>query len=139
VRQVAQTMPFPGPQVAVERLGGLAADRQHPGPAALAEHPHDPLVQVDVVQRHAGALGPAHAGVHQEQNDGRVAAASEVATSQVLSGRAMCADPTTSTGCSGNCGGLILSIGLVSRSPSATAHLRKACRVRRKLRLRTRR
>jgi hypothetical protein len=31
----------------------------------LPKDPDDPLVQVDIVQGHAGALGPAHPGVHQ--------------------------------------------------------------------------
>ena len=42
--------------------------------------PDNPLVQVDIVHGHADALGPAHPGVHQEQDDGGVAAAGEVAT-----------------------------------------------------------
>jgi hypothetical protein len=29
----------------------------------LAEHPHHPLIQVDVVNGHADALGAAHAGI----------------------------------------------------------------------------
>jgi hypothetical protein len=61
-------------------LGGLAADRERPRPAALAQHPDDPLVQVDIVQGHADAFGPAHPGVDQQQDDGGVAAAGEVAT-----------------------------------------------------------
>jgi hypothetical protein len=68
---VGQPVPFSCPQVAVERLGGLAADRQHLGSAALAQRPDDRLVQVDIVQGHAGALGPAHPGVDQQQDDGR--------------------------------------------------------------------
>ena len=68
------------PQVAVEGLDGLAANRQRPRSAALAQHPDDPLVQVDIFQGHAGTLGPAHAGVHYQQGDGGVAAAGEVAT-----------------------------------------------------------
>jgi hypothetical protein len=47
--------------------------------------------------------------------------------SQVLSSRAKCSGPTTATGYSGSCGGFILSMGLISKSPSATAHLKKAC------------
>jgi hypothetical protein len=47
-------------------------------PAARAQHPDDPLVQVDVVQGHADALGPPHPGVDQQQDDGSVAAAGEV-------------------------------------------------------------
>jgi hypothetical protein len=61
-------------------LRGLAADRQCPWAAALAQHPDDPLIQIDVVQGHACALGAAHAGVDQQQDDGGVAAAGEVAT-----------------------------------------------------------
>jgi hypothetical protein len=61
-------------------LGGLAADRQRPGSVALPLYPHDALVQVDVVQGHADALGTAHPGVHEEQDDGGVVAAGEVAT-----------------------------------------------------------
>jgi hypothetical protein len=30
----------------------------------LAEHPHHPLIQVDVVNGHADALGAAHAGIN---------------------------------------------------------------------------
>jgi hypothetical protein len=77
VRQVTQTVSFSGPKVAVERLGGLATYRQRPGSAVLAQHPHNPLIQVDIVQGHADAFGPAHASVDQEQDDGGVAAAGE--------------------------------------------------------------
>jgi hypothetical protein len=66
-------------QVAVERLRGLAADGQRPRPAALAEHPDDPLVHVDIVEGHADALGAAPAAVDQQQDDGGVAATGEVA------------------------------------------------------------
>jgi hypothetical protein len=55
-------------------------DRQRPRAAALAQDPHDPLVQVDIVQGHADALGPAHPGVDQQQDDRGVAAAGEVST-----------------------------------------------------------
>jgi site-specific recombinase XerD len=79
VGQMGEPMLLPSPQVAVERLGGLAADRERPGAAALAEHPHHPLVQVNVVQRHADTLGAAHAGIDQQQDDGGVAPAGEVA------------------------------------------------------------
>jgi hypothetical protein len=81
-------MPFPGPQIAVQCLRGLAADGQRPRSAALAQHPDDPLVQVDVAEGHADALATAHAG------------------------------------------GFMPFIGLAWRSPSASAHLRKACRPR---------
>jgi hypothetical protein len=77
---------------------------------------------------HAGALGPAHASSDQEQDDGGVAAAGEVATLTGLQQPRQVLRPTTSIGCSGSCGDLIPSIGLTSRSPSATAHLKKACR-----------
>jgi hypothetical protein len=59
LRQVRQSVRFPDSQVAVERLRSLAADRQRPRSAPLAEHPDHPLVQVDVVDGHAGALGTA--------------------------------------------------------------------------------
>jgi hypothetical protein len=78
MRQVGQSVPVPCPSVAVEGVGGLAADRQRPRAAAPSQHPDDPLVQVDVVQGHASALGPAHPGVHQQQNDRGVAAAGKV-------------------------------------------------------------
>lgn len=38
MRQVGQAVPLPGPQIAVECLGGLAADRQDAGPATLTQH-----------------------------------------------------------------------------------------------------
>jgi hypothetical protein len=44
----------------------------------LAEHPHHPLIQVDVVNGHADALGAAHAGVDEQQDDGGVTPAGEV-------------------------------------------------------------
>jgi hypothetical protein len=78
VRQVGQPMSLSRPQVAVQCLGGLTTDRQRPGSSTLAQHPEAPLVQVDIVQGHADALGPAHPGVDQQQDDGGVAAAGEV-------------------------------------------------------------
>ena len=56
--QVGQSMPFSDPEVAVERLGGLAADRQRPRAAALAQHPDDPLIQVHVIHSHAEDVLP---------------------------------------------------------------------------------
>ena len=82
--KVCQPVPLPGPKIPVERLGGLTADRQRPGPAALAQHPDNPLVKVDVLQGHTDALGRAHAGVDQQQDDGGVAAAGEVSTLERL-------------------------------------------------------
>ena len=103
--QMGQPMSLSRPQVAVKCLGGRAADRQRPRSAALAHHPHHPLVQVHVIQGHADAFGSAHPGVDQQQDDGAVTAAGELAPSQVLSSRVSCSARTTSTGCSGSWGG----------------------------------
>jgi hypothetical protein len=65
----AHPMPIPGPQVAIECLSGFAPDRQCPGSSALTQHPDDPLVQVHVIESHAGTLGPGHPGVHQEEEE----------------------------------------------------------------------
>jgi hypothetical protein len=44
----------------------------------FAEDPHHPLIQVDVVNGHADALGAAHAGINEQQDDGGVPPAGEV-------------------------------------------------------------
>jgi hypothetical protein len=123
-------MPFPYPQMAVEGLGGPAADRQRPRSPARAQHPHDPPVQVDIVPGHADALGPAHAGVDQEQNGGGVAAAGEVAPLAGPEQPGQVPRPDHLDRLLGGCGGRMPSMGLAWRSPSATAHLEKACRPR---------
>jgi hypothetical protein len=51
------------PQIAVQGLSGLAAKRERPRSVTLAEHPHHPLIQVDVIDSHADAFGAAHAGI----------------------------------------------------------------------------
>jgi len=66
------------PQVAIERLGGLVAERAGPRSTALAHDDRDLLVHVDVVELEAGELGPPHAGVEEEPDDRRVAAGVEV-------------------------------------------------------------
>jgi len=66
------------PQIAVQGLSGLAAKRERPRSVTLAEHPHHPLIQVDVVNGHADALGAAHAGINEQQDDGGVTPAGEV-------------------------------------------------------------
>jgi hypothetical protein len=66
------------PQIAVQSLSGLAAKRERPRSVTFAEHPHHPLIQVDVVNGHADALGAAHAGVDEQQDDGGVTPAGEV-------------------------------------------------------------
>jgi hypothetical protein len=68
------------PQIAVQGLSGLAAKRERPRSVTLAEHPHHPLIQVDVINGHADALGAAHPGIDQEQEDGGVTPAGEVPT-----------------------------------------------------------
>jgi hypothetical protein len=63
VRQVRKSMLLAYPQLAVQGLSGLAAKRERPRSVTLAEHPRHPLIQVDVVNGHADALGAAHAGI----------------------------------------------------------------------------
>ena len=128
---MGQPVRFPYPQIAVEGLGGLATDRQCSRAPALAQHPHDALVQVDIVEGHAGALGPAHARVDQEQNDGGVGAAGEVATLAGLQQPRQVLGPNDVDRLLRQLWRPSMpSIGLASRSPSATAHLKKACRPR---------
>jgi hypothetical protein len=79
---------------------------------ALAEHSYHPLVQVDLVNGHADAVGGAHAGIDQQQDDGGVTAAGDIPASLVLSRRTSCSARTTSTGCSGSWGGRMPSMGL---------------------------
>jgi hypothetical protein len=66
------------PQIAVQSLRGLAAEGEGPRSVTFAEHPHHPLVQVDIVNGHANALGATHPGVYQQQDDGGVTLAGEV-------------------------------------------------------------
>jgi hypothetical protein len=79
----------PGPAGSDRVLERFAPDRQCPGSSALTQHPDDPLVQVHVIESHAGTLGPGHPGVHQEEeeeeeeeedDDGGVTAAGKVPT-----------------------------------------------------------
>jgi hypothetical protein len=79
VRQVRVAVLGSGTEVAVQRQGSHAAEGNHAGPAALAEHHHDLVVQVEVVERDADALGAPQAGVDQQPDDGGVAAGGEVA------------------------------------------------------------
>jgi hypothetical protein len=78
VRQVRKSMLLAYPQIAVQGLGGLAAKRERPRSVTLAEYLHHPLIQVDVVNSHADALGAAHAGINEQQDDGGVTPAGEV-------------------------------------------------------------
>jgi len=64
VRHVRQSMLLACSQIAVQGLSGLAAKRERPWSVTFAEHPHHPLIQVDVLNGHADALGPAHAGIN---------------------------------------------------------------------------
>jgi hypothetical protein len=65
-------------EVAVEGLGGPAAERQRALPAAVAEHKRDLEVEVEIGEAHAGNLSAARAHVDQKQDQGRVAASLEV-------------------------------------------------------------
>jgi hypothetical protein len=62
----------------------------------FAEHPHHPLIQVDVVNGHADALGAAHTGINQQQDDGGVTPAGEVPTLTALeeADEPLCPDDT---------------------------------------------
>jgi hypothetical protein len=97
----------------------------------------DPLLQVHVIQGHASALGPAHPGIDQQQDDGGVAAAGEVPTLAGLE------QPSLELA-----GQDWVAVGLRVRSEEpygvgvgldGPGLLFSASRVRRKLRLRTRR
>jgi hypothetical protein len=72
-------VPGPGPQVSVECLPGLAAERQQALAAALAQHHQHIEVQIDVVQGEADHLFTAGAGVQQQHDQGGVAAGLEAA------------------------------------------------------------
>jgi len=54
------------PQISVERLRRLLAERAGPDPAALAEDSHDIALPVDVLDLEIGALASAHPGVVEE-------------------------------------------------------------------------
>ncbi len=64
--QVGQPVCSPGPQVAVERLGGTGPERQQAFLPALAEHPADLLVKVNVRDGQAGDLRQPAPGVDQQ-------------------------------------------------------------------------
>ena len=66
------------PEVAVERLGGLRAERVCPHPTALAQHGGGSGVEVEVIEAQAGKLGQPHAGVREQPNDRRIAPRHEV-------------------------------------------------------------
>ena len=118
------------PQITVQGLSGLAAKRERPRSVTLAEHPHHPLIQVDVVNGHADALGAAHAGIDEQQDDGGVTPAGEVSalTGPEEADELLCPDDIA--GPLGEVGRLHAVMGLAWRSPSATAHLKKAWRLR---------
>src|SRR3954452_19468826 len=78
VGDMSETVPVACPQVPIKRHRRLEPDRQRPRPAALPEHPDEALVKVEVVELDPDALGPSHAGVYQEEKDGRVPPADEV-------------------------------------------------------------
>ena len=118
------------PQIAVQGLSGLAAKRKRPRSVTLAEHPHHPLIQVDVVNGHADTLGAAHAGINQQQDDGGVTPAGEVPAVAGLEEADELFCPDDTDGLLGEVGGFMPSMGLAWRSPSATAHLKKAWRLR---------
>jgi len=130
VWQVVQPVLVAYPQVAVEGLGGLAADRQGPGSATLAEHPHDPLVQVNVAESYAGALGPTHPSVDQEKDDGGIAAAGEVTTLAGLQQPSQVLWPNHFNRLLRQLRRAHAAHGADLESPSATAHLKKAFRLR---------
>jgi hypothetical protein len=97
------------PQVTGKGKGRRAAERDRQRPATLAEN-DDLVVQVEVAGEHdPGRLRDPHPGVQEQPQDGRV--------------------PPVG-GSSGICGGFIPAMGLASSSPSATAHLKNAWRLR---------
>ena len=57
----------PHPQIAVQRLDQLAAQRQQALAAALPKHPQEALVEVQVVNAHRRHFATAHASVDQQQ------------------------------------------------------------------------
>ena len=117
-------------QIAVQGLSGLAAKRERARSVTFAEHPHHPLIQVDVVNGHADALGAAHAGVDEQQDDGGVTPAGEVPALTGLEEADELVCPDDTDGLLREAGGFMPSMGLAWRSPSATAHLKKAWRLR---------
>ena len=67
-------------KVAVECEGSLAAERQGPLTAALAEHADHVVLEVEVLKAHAEQLGAARAGVEQHHQQRGIAAGVEVLT-----------------------------------------------------------
>jgi hypothetical protein len=63
-----------GPRVLVERLAGPVAERQGTLPAALADHQHHAVLEVQVARAHARDLGTPAAGIQEQQDQGAVAA-----------------------------------------------------------------
>jgi hypothetical protein len=55
-------------QLAVERLGSAAAERQRPLPAGFAEYVSHLQVEVQIADPHPGDLGPPWADVDQEED-----------------------------------------------------------------------
>jgi hypothetical protein len=118
-------------QVAVQGKGGLAAEGNRSGPAALAEHDDHLVVQVEVAGEHdPGRLRDPYAGVEEQPQDGRVPPVGEVAALAGFGSRRSSSSVRTGGGLSGICGGFMPAIGLASSSPSATAHLKNAWRPR---------
>jgi hypothetical protein len=63
----------PSRDVAPERLGGMAADRDDPFFAALADHPNQPVVEVDTCFLEPHRLGDAQPGAVEELHERLVA------------------------------------------------------------------
>src|SRR5215211_6829687 len=130
VRQVRKSMLLAYPQIAVQGLSGLAAKRERPRSVTLAEHPHirwSSSTSSTVMPTHSARRMPVSTSSRMMTVSRRLV---KSRPSQVLRRRTSCSARMTPTGRSGRLGGFMPSMGLAWRSPSATAHLKKAWRLR---------
>src|SRR5690606_1118267 len=71
------TMSGPGPEVAIERLPRLVAERNYARPAPLAEHDDDAVFEVHIRHAESRDLGKPATSVREQADDGAVPALRE--------------------------------------------------------------
>jgi hypothetical protein len=109
------------PQVTVERLTGLRAERARPRRPFFAHDHCDLVVHVEVRHREAGHLRQPHAGVEEQPDDRGVAPLAEARA--LHAGSNALSWSRDSTGSSGTFGACIPAIGSAGSSSSAVSHL----------------